>query len=177
MDKRPQPVNVENTIVDRSFFCRSAFNYDTDAASDESALLCLDETRTQQQFADEVDINTIVRNFNLTGELPKDLRAPTFSDFEGIFDFQSAMNQVIEAQGAFMQMPAEVRTRFHNNPQAFVEFCSKPENVEEMTKLGLVAPEAVQRVADERKRAHDLEISTAAEKLLKSKEKAPTVDS
>ena len=43
-----------------------------------------------QSQRDEADINTIVRRFGLSGELPQGVRAPTYGDFEDIVDFQAA---------------------------------------------------------------------------------------
>lgn len=120
-------------------FVRSPYNYDVVAASDECALDCSDfPSLAKQSFADECDINTIVRNFGLTGELPSDVRAPQYGDFTGVMDYQSALNAVIAADEAFMQMPAEVRSRFHNDPAAFVDFCSNENNREEMARMGLL---------------------------------------
>ena len=121
-------------------FLRSAFNYDREKASEESGLSCGDPSRTQQSFAEESDINTIVRRFNLTGELPSHFRAPQYGDFDGIADYQSALNQVMAANEAFMSMPAGLRARFHNNPQNLIEFLSKEENREEAVRLGLLRP-------------------------------------
>lgn len=121
-------------------FIRTAFNYDVDAASDESGLKCEDVSRTHQSFAEECDINTIVRRFNLTGALPDNVRVPQYADFEESFDFHSAMNAIAMANESFDAMPAEVRARFHNDPGEFVDFCSIPDNIEEMRKLGLAVP-------------------------------------
>lgn len=132
-------------------FIRAPGNYDTDAASDESAIggkrYPWDVSKTKQSFAEEADINTIVRRFNLTGQLPENVRAPTYGDYEGIFDFQSAMNAVREAEESFAAMPANVRARFNNNPAAFVDYCSELtpdlkdfEHRAELEKLGLVLP-------------------------------------
>lgn len=129
-------------------FLRAPFNYDVDAASDESGLRCEDVSLAKQSFKDECDINTIVRNFGLTGELPNDVRAPQYGDFEGVFDYHTAMNQVIAAQDSFMQMPAEVRARFNNDPGAFVDFCSDVNNLEEMEKLGLVVSRKEEKPAE-----------------------------
>lgn len=118
-------------------FVRSAYNYDVDEASHASGLACLDDSLTKQSFREECDINTIVRNFGLTGELPDDVRPPTYGDFIGIFDFHSAMNAVALAKEAFDALPADVRARFHHDPGAFVDFCSNPANLDEMRKLGL----------------------------------------
>lgn len=119
---------------------RSAYDGVNDIASYTTALHCLDPSLAVQSEKDEADINTIVKRFRVTGELPQSVRAPTFADFTDVFDFQSAQNALIEARESFMAMPADVRKRFNNDPQLFVEFCSDGENVEEMRKLGLVDP-------------------------------------
>ena len=121
-------------------FVRSAFNYDRDVASDESGLKCEDPSKTQQSAAEECDINTIVRRFGLTGLLPQNVRVPTYGDFSGIFDYQSAMNVIRDADVAFKSMPADVRARFHNSADEFVDFVADEGNREEAIKLGLVVP-------------------------------------
>jgi hypothetical protein len=126
--------------VNHGPFVRTPYNYDADAVSLESGLVCEDKSRTQQSFADEVDINTIVKRFGIGYEMPTDLRPPTYADFEGVFDFQSAMNAVVEAERAFMLLDADTRARFNNEPQRFVAFCSDEKNLEEMRTLGLAMP-------------------------------------
>lgn len=124
-------------------FVRSPYNYDVDLASDESALRCNDESLAQQNQKEESDINTIVRRFGLSGELPTNVRMPQYGDYTGITDYQSALNAVNEAQSAFMRMPADIRTRFNNDPEEFVQFCLDDKNRAEAEKLGLVPPAAV----------------------------------
>ena len=105
--------------------------------SDETGLKCLDPSLTQQQFRDESDINTIVDRFMKTGHLPDPVSMPQYVDYEGVFDFQSAMNVVRQADENFMRMDAKVRSRFHNSPQEFLEFFADPANSEEAVRLGL----------------------------------------
>lgn len=120
-------------------FIRSYYNYDKDQVSQETGLVCRDETRTQQQFKEESDINVLVRRFNVTGELPQGIRMPTYDDFTEVYDFHSAANAIADARESFMDLPAEIRfNRFNNDPAAFVAFCSKEENRPEAEKLGLV---------------------------------------
>lgn len=114
------------------------FNYDADAASAATGLRCIEPTMTQQQFREEVDINTILRRFRLTGEMPSDVRMPTYADFTDVYDFHTAANAVAQAREAFETMPANVRTRFHNDPGEFVDFCSREENRAEAARLGLI---------------------------------------
>nr|AVQ10200.1 minor capsid protein [Gokushovirinae environmental samples] len=128
-------------------FFRTAFNYDRDMVSEQTGLRCLDATRTQQQHAEEVDINTIVERFGLTGAMPGSFRAPSFQDFEGVFDFKTAMDSVQAAREEFMMLPAKVRARFGNDPQNLLEFVNDDGNRAEAIKLGLVRDQAVDLAA------------------------------
>lgn len=122
-------------------FLRTENNYDRNEASKETALECKDESKTKQSFKEETDINEIVKRFGLTGQLPADgIRAPTYGDFTEVIDFHTAMNAIAQARESFDKLPADVRTRFHNDPGAFVDFCSQPENGPELEKMGLKAP-------------------------------------
>lgn len=123
-------------------FLRTAYNYDMNKAGDESALHCKEPTLTQQNFAEEVDINTIVKRFGLNGEIPTSARVPMYSDFTEAMDYHQAMNAIRMADETFYSMPAEIRTRFDNNPGKFVDFCNKKENYDEALKMGLAMPRA-----------------------------------
>lgn len=116
-------------------------NFDPQKWSLEFGLACDPvEKVTKDSFAEECDINTIVRRFGLTGQLPTDVRAPMYGDFTEAMDYQSALHAVMAAQDSFMAMPAEVRQRFGNDPAAFVDFCSDANNRDEAIKLGLAVP-------------------------------------
>nr|QJB20563.1 MAG: internal scaffolding protein [Microvirus sp.] len=119
-------------------FIRSPFNYDMESSSDESSLLCLDPSLAQQNFKDETDINTIVKRFNITGELPNNVAVPQYGDFLDVTDYHSALNLVIKAEDSFMAMPAEVRSRFNNDPGAFLDFVYDGKNRDEAARLGLL---------------------------------------
>lgn len=123
-------------------FVRSAFNYDRGAVSEETGLSCGDVMLTQQQFKEETDINTLVKRFGIGGQLPEDVRMPTYADFGEVYDFHSAANAIAAAREAFDAMPADVRWKFRNDPAEFVAFCSNKDNLDEARKLGL-APAAV----------------------------------
>lgn len=121
---------------------RSLFAYDADAVSLETGLECRDKSLTVQDQRDEADINVLVERFGLTGQLPQNVRMPTYGDFEGVGDYHAALNALKAAEAAFMEMPADVRKRFDNNAGLFVDFCSDPKNREEAIKLGLVEVKA-----------------------------------
>lgn len=122
----------------KEIFVRRPYNYDMGEASRQSGLSCPEPTKTDQSFKEEVDILTIVKRFGLTGQLPQAIKLPTYGDFTGIFDFQSAQNAIRAAQESFMALPYELRARFHNDPQELLEFMEKEENRPEAEKLGLV---------------------------------------
>ena len=119
-------------------FIRTEFNYDRDLASDLTALANEEPSMTKQSFAEEADINTIVKRFGLTGQLPGDVRMPVNGDFTEVPDFRGAMQLIVEAREAFMRMPADVRARFGNDPAAFVDFVSDDQNRAEAERLGIV---------------------------------------
>ena len=90
----------------KSIFIRTAFNYDADEVSAETGLSCSEPTMAQQQFRDEADINIIMERFGRTGELIAPARMPQYGDFNGVTDYHTAMNAVIEAQASFDGLPA-----------------------------------------------------------------------
>jgi len=121
-------------------FFRTPFNYDTTEASDESALRCDDESLAIQSAKEDADINTIVRRFGLTGELPNDVTMPTHGDFTAVPDFQTAMNLVTSAQSEFMRIPADLRARFNNDPHQLISFLDNDANRDAARELGLLKP-------------------------------------
>lgn len=122
---------------------RAAHSYDVDAVSVATSLVAK-ESLTVQSEREEADINVILDRFGITGQLPQNVRRPTFQDFgpDYVFDFRSALEAIAMAQDAFMEMPAKVRGEFDNDPQKFVEFCSRTddESVKRMRELGLTNP-------------------------------------
>lgn len=75
-----------------------------------------EESLVQQQFRDEVDVNTIVRRFGITQEAPAGLGAGVYGDFSGIHDFESAREVLARVQADFLRLRPEVREQFGNDP-------------------------------------------------------------
>jgi phage internal scaffolding protein len=121
-------------------FLRTPYNYDTVAASNESGVACEEPSLAQQQFKDECDINHIVRQFNITGQLPDATLSPKYGDFSGISDYKTALDRVIAADEEFMNLPATLRARFDNDAANLIEFLNNDQNRAEAEKLGLVEP-------------------------------------
>lgn len=144
------PIDNDTGEIITPFF-RTGYNYDTDQVSHATGLSCPpEEGKTQQQFAEEVDINTIVERFGLTGHLPENPRMPQSGDFTGVTDFQSAMNIVRQAEEAFMEFPAHIRAEFNNDPQRMLDFLGNDKNREKALEMGLIAkpPEKTRDMVD-----------------------------
>lgn len=127
-------------------FLRTPYNYDTDAASNESGLACEEPSLAQQHFKDECDINNILRQFNITGLLPESPLSPRYGDFSGISDYHTALNRVIAAQDEFEALPAQIRARFDNDPAKLIEFLDNEANRPVAEELGLVEKAAAEVV-------------------------------
>lgn len=134
---------------------RTMYNFDRDESSKRTATTCEVESRTQQQFADETNINKIMERYGITGTVPTNVRPVLPDEYEEVFDFQTAVNTVRKAQESFMQMPAGVRQRFSNNPQIFTEFFMQEENRAEAEKWGLVLPRPTKETSIEPPKATD----------------------
>ena len=121
-------------------FLRTPYNYDTNAASDESGVAYEEPSLAQQHFKDECDINNILRQFNVTGMLPEQPLSPRYGDFTGISDYKTALDRVIAADEEFMSLPANIRARFDNDANNLIEFLDNEENRAEAVELGLLEP-------------------------------------
>ena len=119
-------------------FLRTQYNYDHNAASNASGLVCEEPTRAQQHHKDECDINVILERFGKTGQVPVNAISGTYGDFSGVHDYHTAMNALIAAESEFAALPAQLRNKFDNNPANLVQFLDNPENRAEAEKLGLV---------------------------------------
>lgn len=119
---------------------RNPFGYDSDSVSRETGLECQDDSLTIQADAEDADINTIVKRFGLTGQLPSNVRMPVSADVADAVSYHEAMNVISEAKQGFMQFPADVRARFGNDPANMITFLENPDNREEAERLGLVVP-------------------------------------
>lgn len=119
-------------------------------------------TLTKQAFKDECDINVIMARYEKTGILPNmNPREPRFGDFTSVSDYHNACNRVIAAQQAFDDLPAEVRARFENDPGQLLAALQDPSRKEELTQLGLFAPEVSEHGAAVSGDGDNLERGTA----------------
>lgn len=102
-----------------------------------------DEMMTKQSFKAECDINTILRQYSKTGVITHVQNArPSYTDLPDSLDYQQSMNTLIVADQAFAGLPASVRARFGNDPAAFLQALSDPDQRDYLTEVGVFrAPE------------------------------------
>lgn len=81
---------------------------------------------TQQHFKDECDINSIIRRFNITGELPQTVAGVYGDVSEMPSDLAGAHEYFRENERLFMELPSNVRESFGNNPLALLEYVNSP---------------------------------------------------
>lgn len=105
--------------------------------------VCVGESRTQQNFQAECDINNIVRRYQKTGLVGHvNNKTGEFMDLSAPIDYRSAVETVQAANDSFMGLPSEVRSQFGNDPAAFVDFMSDPRNLDKAVAMGLaIAPD------------------------------------
>ena len=104
---------------------------------------------TQQQFAEEADINAIIERYRSTGYLSDplnpSLRNPSFGDFSSESSYLEAQLIIARSQEMFDQLPSSLRERFSNDPSKLLAFVDDASNFDEAVKLGLLsAPDELQ---------------------------------
>lgn len=121
-------------------FFKTPYNHDRDAESARTGTLNLEPTRTQQHQAEEADINTIVRRFGVTGQLPQVNLPPTYADFSEAETYEEMMNIIAKANSSFYGLPADIRAKFSNNPGIYTTYLNEAVesgNIEALQEMGL----------------------------------------
>jgi len=96
---------------------------------------------TKQSFKDECDFNRVMETWSATSLNPHPARGvPRYGDFSAVGDYLTSLQTVIDAQDAFMSLPAVVRDRFSNDPGQLLAFLQDPANADEAQRLGLLRP-------------------------------------
>lgn len=96
------------------------------------------ESLTQQHFAQEADIKTIIKKHDRTGIISHVARGVAqYGDFSEVNEYREALDVVNAANASFMQLPSQVRSMFENDAGKFFEFATNPENDAKMIELGL----------------------------------------
>lgn len=102
------------------------------------AITFTEPSLTKQEYSREADMNTIIKKYRLTGQLPPTKSFGTYADVSNIGDYQSAVMKVQEAQEVFDSLPARIRSQFENNPAQLIDWVMDPKNKEDAITLGLL---------------------------------------
>lgn len=103
-------------------------------------------SRTQQEFADECDINNIMARYIKTGTVPMYLDRGMLDGDMHEMSYHDMQNVIADANSAFAVLPATVRASFDNDPAKFVDFALDDKNVNKLREWGMLSPEAVERL-------------------------------
>lgn len=100
---------------------------------------CTEASMTDQSGAIDSDINTIVSRYRLTG-IPPETRntVQQFLDCTIIPNFQSARDQIANANSLFQQLPSAIRAQMDNDPAKAEQYLTDPKNLPILEKHGLV---------------------------------------
>ena len=102
---------------------------------------------TQQHYKDDADINLMIKKYGIDRVVEGDPLnpgsvTPKFDDFTNFPDYHTMNNQIIAVNEAFMQLDAEVRAEFNNDPAELLAFIQDTNNRKEAEEKGLLLDEA-----------------------------------
>lgn len=95
---------------------------------------------TRQSEMAGCDIHNILKQFSQVGFeqlVRENAQKGQYADLTNLPDYQDALNTVLAADRSFAALPSQVRDRFLNDPQRFLEFLQDPRNQDEAIRLGL----------------------------------------
>lgn len=96
---------------------------------------------TKQSEKDECNINKIMAKYEKTGLVNHVMsQEAVYGDFSQVTDYQDALNKINAAQALFDALPAQIRSKFENDPTLFLEFAQNPENADQLIEMGLAVP-------------------------------------
>lgn len=100
------------------------------------------QTLTEQQHKDRVNINRIMQRARKGAGVPIYDKQATYGDFSNVLEYQECMNRLVQAENDFQKLPAEVRKKFDNDPAKLIDFMQNmgddPAMIEEAIEIGLV---------------------------------------
>lgn len=115
---------------------------------------------TQQHFAEECDINHIVKKYSETGFLVDPLviptRKPMFGDFSESMTFSTALDKMTAAAEYFDSLPSNIRAEFSNDYVNFCEFVCDDSNRERLVALGFKFSDSVESTTIDSDVVHDV---------------------
>lgn len=96
-------------------------------------------SKTLQSEKDSADINKIIERMGAQGVGPiLNPSQPRFLDISAVGDYRSALDQVREAGSYFMELDAEDRRRFNNDPAEFLDTVNDPAKLQALIDEGII---------------------------------------
>lgn len=93
---------------------------------------------TEQQWKDYNNVSVLMQTYTQTKDPEIFNRTKAFyGDYTGIGDYESCLNQVLEAKESFESLPSDLRAKFRNDPRKFYEFVTDPNNKDQLHEIGL----------------------------------------
>lgn len=122
------------------FKWRAAYDGSEIAEGQLAATVFEDDSLTHQSFAEDADLNVLVKRFGLDKvAVPPAADDPRFyGDFSDVPDLRTALDLVNDATNRFMELPPQLRAKFDNNPAKLWHFVNDPDNGPEAVRLGLL---------------------------------------
>lgn len=125
------------------FTPRHQYDDDTDAKLREATDLDTsnDPSVTVESYQEEVDLNRMVKRFGIgDGAIPPAAVDPRhYGDFSEVPDFRQAWDQVKLAENRFLELPADIRSKFDNDPVRLITYLEDPKNWEEAVELKILS--------------------------------------
>lgn len=96
------------------------------------------ENRTKQP-SNLTKISDVIKKYRENNDLiPIGKQMPMYADFSRVPDFQAGLQQIINAQRMFMELPSEIRSMVNNSEHQFIQWMEDPENHDKAVELKLI---------------------------------------
>lgn len=96
------------------------------------------ESMTKQEFAQDTDVNFIVRKFQTTGVLTHTSKAkPIYADVSTQSSLHAAMNEMRMAEEGFAALPSEIRDAARNDPAVLLEMLATEDGQAVLVEAGM----------------------------------------
>lgn len=96
-------------------------------------------SRTKQSFAEECDVNSIVKRHDARALVQSlSLAERTYADVTTFQDFHQVMNTLVQAEQDFQQLPSEARAIFDNDVANWLDTAHDADKRNALVDLGLL---------------------------------------
>jgi len=151
---------------------KTPYNHDTKAEAMRHGFKTTGPSKTQQNFTDDADINTIVGRVLKTGIMPDIPIPPQYGDLTTVDDYHTMVNKLAETKALFYRLDAKERAKFDNDPGAWIGYVNQAINegdLEPLKQMGMDVSAWEKAQAAAREAADDERIKARVEAALREK--------